>query len=91
MQCCALIRMLGLCGQAEPAEETLASLLKRSKSHQFYGLMGKRSGKIWFCNLQELCSVYLVVLQLLILDYYHKIQWFNLNKMKPKNFLRFYN
>ncbi|XP_043110190.1 protachykinin-1 isoform X3 [Puntigrus tetrazona] len=31
----------------EPVEETLASqvagLLKRSKSHQFYGLMGKRS------------------------------------------------
>ncbi|XP_050980295.1 protachykinin-1 [Labeo rohita] len=31
----------------EPLEETLASqvasLLKRSKSHQFYGLMGKRS------------------------------------------------
>ncbi|XP_073774237.1 uncharacterized protein si:ch211-131k2.2 isoform X3 [Danio rerio] len=31
----------------EPMEETLASqvasLLKRSKSHQFYGLMGKRS------------------------------------------------
>uniref|UniRef100_A0A8C2A319 Si:ch211-131k2.2 n=1 Tax=Cyprinus carpio TaxID=7962 RepID=A0A8C2A319_CYPCA len=34
----------------EPVEETLvsqvASLLKRSKSHQFYGLMGRRSGKI---------------------------------------------
>ncbi|XP_056101934.1 tachykinin-4 [Rhinichthys klamathensis goyatoka] len=29
----------------EPVEETLASLLKRSKSHPFYGLMGKRSGK----------------------------------------------
>ncbi|XP_067286532.1 protachykinin-1 isoform X2 [Pseudorasbora parva] len=28
----------------EPVEETLASLLKRSKPHQFYGLMGKRSG-----------------------------------------------
>ncbi|XP_051770656.1 protachykinin-1 isoform X1 [Ctenopharyngodon idella] len=32
----------------EPVDETLASqvasLLKRSKSHQFYGLMGKRSG-----------------------------------------------
>ncbi|KAK2876843.1 hypothetical protein Q8A67_020939 [Cirrhinus molitorella] len=36
-----------LCAQDEPVEETLASqvasLLKRSKSHQFYGLMGKRS------------------------------------------------
>ncbi|KAK7123059.1 hypothetical protein R3I94_019992 [Phoxinus phoxinus] len=28
----------------EPVVETLASLLKRSKSHPFYGLMGKRSG-----------------------------------------------
>uniref|UniRef100_A0A672PYT4 Si:ch211-131k2.2 n=1 Tax=Sinocyclocheilus grahami TaxID=75366 RepID=A0A672PYT4_SINGR len=56
----------------EPVEETLASqvasLLKRSKSHQFYGLMGKRSGKTWFNrlqgtkHLQELCSVYLAVL-----------------------------
>lgn len=36
-------------GQNDPVEEELASqaaaLLKRSKSHQFYGLMGKRSGK----------------------------------------------
>ncbi|CAM4707122.1 hypothetical protein PO909_013196 [Leuciscus waleckii] len=30
----------------EPVEETLASLLKRSKSHPFYGLMGKRSGDL---------------------------------------------
>lgn len=35
--------------QNDPVEEELASqaaaLLKRSKSHHFYGLMGKRSGK----------------------------------------------
>ncbi|XP_034147914.1 uncharacterized protein LOC117594477 [Esox lucius] len=34
--------------QDEPLEETLASqvasLIKRSKAHRFYGLMGKRSG-----------------------------------------------
>lgn len=39
------IKMVWLLTQDEPVEETLASLLKRSKSHPFYGLMGKRSGK----------------------------------------------
>jgi len=38
------IKMVWLLTQDE-AVETLASLLKRSKSHPFYGLMGKRSGK----------------------------------------------
>uniref|UniRef100_A0A8C2H908 Uncharacterized protein n=1 Tax=Cyprinus carpio TaxID=7962 RepID=A0A8C2H908_CYPCA len=46
----AQIKMLWLFEQDEPVEETLvsqvASLLKRSKSHQYYGLMGRRSGKI---------------------------------------------
>ncbi|KAA0725574.1 hypothetical protein E1301_Tti018712 [Triplophysa tibetana] len=36
--------------QNDPVEEEIASqaaaLLKRSKSHQFYGLMGKRSGPV---------------------------------------------
>lgn len=43
------VKMVWLLTQDEPVDETLASqvasLLKRSKSHQFYGLMGKRSGK----------------------------------------------
>lgn len=39
------IKIVWLLTQDEPVEETLASLLKRSKSHPFYGLMGKRSGK----------------------------------------------
>ncbi len=73
VSCCWLF------GQTEPVEETLASLLKRSKSHQFYGLMGKRAGKISFSwlqdtkHLQELCSVYLVV-SVINNAYYHKIQ-----------------
>lgn len=43
------MKMIYWMGQNDPVEEELASqaaaLLKRSKSHQFYGLMGKRSGK----------------------------------------------